>query len=63
MLDLDDPRYRPLWLRVALTAVCLLWGAVEVFTGSPGWGMGFLALGLWVGWRFFVTYDPERRDR
>lgn len=58
MFNLDDPRFRPLWLRVALTAICLLWGVFEISTGSPGWGLGFLALGGWVGWRFFVTFKP-----
>ncbi|MFC3060734.1 DUF3329 domain-containing protein [Paenirhodobacter populi] len=59
MFDLDDPRFRPLWLRVLLTGICLLWAVFEFATGSPGWGLAFLALGGWVGWRFFVTFRPR----
>lgn len=62
MFDLDDPRFRPLWLRITLTAVCVLWGIFEILSGSPGWGLGFLALGVWVGWRFFITFNPGDRS-
>lgn len=63
MREFDDPRYRPLWLRLLLVAISLGWAGVELATGSPMFGALFAALGLYVGWRFFVTYDPERHAR
>lgn len=63
MFDLDDAFYRPLWIRLLLVAICLSWGLVEIATGSPGWGIGFLALAGWLGWRFFVTFDSPGDDR
>lgn len=62
MKAFDDPRYRPLWLRILLVGICLGWAAVEFWTASPGFGLFALALGLYVGWRFFVTYDPDRYE-
>ena len=59
MFDLDDPFFRPLWLRLAVCVVTLGWGVVELVTGSPGFAMLFLALGAYAGWRFFVTFNPK----
>lgn len=46
MFDLDDRRFRPLWIRVLITGIC------------AGWATIFAALGVWTGWRFFLTFDP-----
>ena len=59
MFNLDDPRFRPLWLRLTLCAVAIGWGLVELASGSPGFALLFLALGLYAAWRFFVTFHPE----
>ena len=59
MFDLDDPWFRPLWRRVLVTAVALGWGAFEFASGSPGWGMLFLATGGYAAYRLFVTFDPK----
>lgn len=63
MTGFDDPRYRPLWLRLLLVAICLGWAGVELWTGSQAFAALFAALGLYAGWRFFVTYDPTRHDK
>lgn len=62
MIRANDPRYRPLWLRVGLTAIALIWGGVEFVTGSPGFGIVFVALGLFAGWRLLWSYDPDAGD-
>ncbi|WP_434291081.1 DUF3329 domain-containing protein [Celeribacter sp. SCSIO 80788] len=58
MFNLDDPFYRPLWLRLVICAVCLGWGIVEAMTGSPGFALIFLAVGGYATYRFFITFDP-----
>lgn len=62
MFKLDDPFYRPLWIRVAITAICIGWGVAELGFGNPGWAMIFLALGFYAGWRFFVTFAPPPEE-
>ena len=59
MLGLDDPWFRPLGRRVAVCAVTLGWGVFELIGGSPLWGTAFLALGGYVGYVFFVAFDPK----
>ena len=61
MFNLQDPFYRPLWLRIGIVALCAAWAVFEVANGSPGWGLFFAAIGGWAGWQFFVVWtDPKR---
>ena len=46
-LDRDHPVFAKMWVRVATTALPLVWAAVEFWFASPGWGAMFLAAGLW----------------
>lgn len=62
MFNLDDPFYRPLWLRIAIVALCLGWGLFELVMGSPGFAILFLALGAFAGYRFFVTFNPDKTN-
>lgn len=57
--DFNHPFFRPLWLRVAIVAVCICWAAFELVLGSPGWALLFGALGLFSGYRLFVTFAPR----
>lgn len=59
MFDFDNPFYRPLWLRLVLCAFCLGWGIFELVSGSPGWAVLFLAMGAYLVWRLFVTFNPR----
>ncbi|WP_313030972.1 hypothetical protein [Brucella sp.] len=42
---------------------CLAWAAFEVSMGAIGWAMLFGALGLWSAYRFFVTFDPDKKKQ
>jgi hypothetical protein len=59
MFDLDHPFFRRLWVRVVVVAACLGWAVFELLAGSPGWAMLFAAVGLYAGYRFFVTFAPR----
>lgn len=53
-LDRDHPFFaRPL-TRWITTLLPITWGCVEFWFASPGWGMMFLAAGLWAGYEFFI---------
>lgn len=53
-LDRDHPFFeRPLnrWLTTVLP---MAWGAVELYTGNPGWAALFLAAGAYAGWELLI---------
>lgn len=52
LLDPDHPFFRPVWVRVAVVGLALLWAVVELVFGSPGWAMLFAAAGLYALWVF-----------
>ncbi len=52
LLDPDHPFFRPVWVRVAVVGLALLWAVVELVFGSPGWAMLFAAAGLYALWIF-----------
>jgi len=59
LIDTSHPIYRPLWLRVLITAGSLGWAGVEGLGGNLGWALFFGAIGAYAGWVFFVTWTPE----
>lgn len=62
-LNLDDPFFRPIWLRVAIVAVCVFWGLFEFDTGTPFWGVLFVGIGAVVAWRFStIDYSEGPED-
>ena len=63
LFDVQTPFFRPLWRRLAVTAVCLAWTAVEIATGEVMWAMIFGAAGLYLAWQFFVAFRPPPGDR
>ncbi|MGP2491227.1 DUF3329 domain-containing protein [Mesorhizobium sp. PUT5] len=62
MKDRDHPFLRPLWRRVALVAVCFVWAALELASGSPMWGMIALAMGGYGAWQYLYLYGSGGAD-
>lgn len=58
-LDTDHPGFKPLWVRVLVTAGAGAWGLVEILTGSPFWAMIFLGLAAYCVWAFFFDFHPD----
>ena len=59
MFDLQVPFFKPLWLRIAIVAICASWAALETVTGSIGWALLFGAAGLWSAYEFFLVWNPK----
>ncbi|SMX42641.1 hypothetical protein OCA8868_02804 [Octadecabacter ascidiaceicola] len=55
MFDVDVPFFLPVWRRIAVVAVAVLWGLFEVSTGAMFWGLIFIGMGAIVGWRFTIA--------
>jgi hypothetical protein len=60
--DLQDPFYKPLWIRVLITALCLGWAVVELAAGGPFWAILFGAMGLYCAHQFFIAFNPREPD-
>ena len=57
--DVQTSFYKPMWIRVSLTLVCGVWGLMELSRGATFWAALFLGLGVYLGYQFFVVFDPH----
>jgi hypothetical protein len=62
LFDFNHPFFRPLWLRILIVAVCLIWAMVEASTGGGMWAVLFTAIGLYAGYGFFINFHPREPD-
>jgi len=58
-LDPNDPFFAKPWVRWVTVLLPLGWAGVELWQGSPFWGMLFLAAGLYAGWQLFFNRKPD----
>ena len=59
LLDTDHPFFRPLWIRLLVTAVAAGWTMFEFAAGEIFWGMIFLAFTALSVWGFFIDFNPD----
>ena len=59
MKEGDINFFRPLWRRVAVTAVCVIWAGVEFLHGDQLWITITLALTAYAVWNFFIAFDKN----
>ena len=57
--DNQHPFFRPLWRRLAVIAVCVIWSAVEFAVGTPFWGTLLAGMAIYAVWTFLISYKPE----
>jgi hypothetical protein len=48
--------FQPLWRRVAVTAICVVWAALELWGRDPTWIMVTLGLVAYCVWTFFIRF-------
>jgi hypothetical protein len=56
--DADHPFFRPLWRRIAVFVVCLLWAAVEFYGGAQNWGVIALGFAAYAAYVYLFRYVP-----
>lgn len=59
LLGLNDPFFKPLWIRVGVVAFCLGWALFEYVAGSTGWAVLFAGIGAVCIWSFFIDFRPK----
>ncbi|HEY4191794.1 MAG TPA: DUF3329 domain-containing protein [Mesorhizobium sp.] len=56
--DTQHPFFRPLWRRIAIVVVCLVWAGLEYIGGSASWGTIALAAAVYGAWQYLYLYKP-----
>ena len=59
MKERDVNFFKPLWRRVAVTAVCAVWAALELWHGEQVWILITLGLTAYAVWNFFITFEKS----
>ena len=62
LIDLTDPFFEPVWVRVCVVLVTALWGLYEMSAGATLWGVIFIGISVICAWRFATidySADPE----
>jgi hypothetical protein len=57
--DLQHPFYKPLWIRIAIVAVCLGMTALELSGGNVFWAILFGSVGVYAFHQFFIAFNPR----
>lgn len=63
LVDLADPFFAPVWVRVAVVAVLFGWGLFELSMGKAMWAVIFLGMSVICTWRFYtIDYTKTSED-
>ena len=63
LIDLQDPFFEPLWIRITVVAVAAGWGLVELSAGAIFWAAVFLGFAGFCAWRFAsIDYGDKPED-
>ena len=58
----QDPKLRPLWVRLSIVAAIAVWAAVEVYLGLEIWSfIAGMAL-MYCVWTLLLNYSPPPED-
>lgn len=60
--DLNDPFFKPLWLRALIVVAAIGWGVFEFVSGAAFWGTLFCAIGAYAFYGFFIVFNPREPD-
>ncbi len=55
-LNLGDPFFAPIWIRVSIVVVTAIWGLIEFSAGEVFWGCLFVGISAFCA-RQFSTID------
>ena len=59
MKERDVNFFRPLWRRLAVTAVCVVWAGLELWHGEQIWILITLGLSAYSVWNFFIAFPKD----
>ncbi len=59
MKEQDLIFFKPLWRRVLVLVLCIIWAVIEWVTQQPFWGMVATAMALYCYWNFFHIWEDK----
>ena len=59
MKDRDVAFFRPLWRRVVVTAICIVWAIAELIGHDGLWIAITLGLTAYAVWTLFITFPKD----
>jgi 4-hydroxybenzoate polyprenyltransferase len=59
MKQRDVDFFRPMWRRVVVTAICVIWAALEAWHGEETWIVITLGLTAYAVWTFFIAFPKD----
>ncbi len=59
MKDRDVNFFRPLWRRVAVMAVCVVWAGLELYGRDQTWIVITLGLTAYAVWTLFISFPKD----
>lgn len=63
LIDLTDPFFAPVWIRIAVVLTLIGWGLFELTTARAMWAVIFLGVGVICAWRFCtIDYTNSAED-
>ncbi len=57
--DLQVDFFLPVWRRLIVVLVCVMWSVFEFVMLAPFWGLVFGVIGVYALWQFFFDGWPE----
>jgi hypothetical protein len=57
MNDPDQQFFQPLWRRMSVSLLCLIWTSLEWSDNQPFWGVVSLGLFGYCLWNFFYRFE------
>lgn len=60
--DVQSPIFRPVWRRVVVVALTIVWTLFEMSNGAYVWALIFGAAASYLTYQFFVVFDPKDPD-
>ena len=62
LFELRVPFFIPLWRRIAVVGVCIVWALFELSSGAIFWSIFFFAIAAMAAWQFFLSGWPDKTD-
>ena len=57
MRDYQHPFFRPLWRRIAIVLVCVVWAVLEYVSNSQTWAMIAAGMAAYAAWQYLYLYQ------
>lgn len=62
-LDLRGPFFKPMWRRVLMALLFVIWTLIEFWNDNQGWALVAAAIGVYVIYVQFFDYDDEDEEQ